>query len=76
VSLCGEFTVGKLDMLRDNGERGGNTLVGLSVCSNLYCKKTKEEDVIVLFKLLDGGLNRKLKEKFCDTKSLELLVEL
>jgi hypothetical protein len=79
VSLCGESTVGKLDMLRDNRRREENTLGGLSYCSNLYCKKTEEKNVIELFKLvnLDGGLNgelnRKLNGEFCDTKPLKPL---
>jgi hypothetical protein len=76
VSLCGESTVGELDILKDNRRREENTLVELRCCSNLCRKKTEEKDIIKLFKLviLDRRLNRRLNGKFCDTKPLELLV--
>jgi hypothetical protein len=76
VSLVRESTVGELDNLGDNEGGRGNTLGGLRCCSNLYCKKTEEEDIIMLFKLLDGGLSGELNGEFCDTKLLKSLMEL
>jgi hypothetical protein len=70
-----ESTVERLDILRDNEERKGNTLGGLRCCSNPYCKKTEEKDVIELFKLVsfDRRLSGELNGEFCDTKPLKLL---
>jgi hypothetical protein len=63
VSLVEESTVRELDNLRDNGRREGNTLGGLRCYSTPYCKKTKEKNVIELFKLVNGGLSRELNGK-------------
>jgi hypothetical protein len=73
VSLVGESTVGELDNLGDNRGRGENTLGGLRCCSNPYCKKTEEKDIIELFKLVNRELNRELSRELNDIKLLEPL---
>jgi hypothetical protein len=73
VSLVGESTVRKLDNLGDNERRGENTLEELRCCSNPYCKKTKEKNIIMLFKLVDRKLNRELSRELNDIKQLKLL---
>jgi hypothetical protein len=75
ISLVKESTVGKLDNLGDNGERKENTLGGLRCYSNSCCKKTEENDIIGLFKLVDKELNGELSGELTDIKPLKPLVD-
>jgi hypothetical protein len=75
ISLVKESTVRKLDNLGDNKRRRENTLGELRCCSNPCCKKTKENNVIRLLKLVNGELNRKLSRELTDIKLLKPLVD-
>jgi hypothetical protein len=62
MSILFKSIMRKLDKLKDNEERGGNTFAGLRCCSNPYCDKTGEKSIkrLFMFVKISGELSGEL----------------